>query len=128
MRDNILRNRDLGRTTLCEQDVANLRQWQLNANLTEATESLLTVAGWDIMLDIARRYQAAFPTLIANVFNQTNFRFRHSYLQRSRASTQAFADGLFGANAFENVVFDAVPDRDLLTRVFKKFEISEIFI
>lgn len=102
---------------MCEQDVANLRQWQLNANLTEANESLLTASGWDIMLGIARRYQAAFPGLISDVYNQTNFRFRHSFLQRSRASTQAFADGLFGTNAFENVVFDAVPDRDLTIRV-----------
>lgn len=69
------------------------------------------------MMGIARRYQAAFPTLIPDAFNQTAFRFRHTHTQRSIASTQAFADGLFGANAFENVVFDDVPARDTLLRV-----------
>lgn len=97
--------------------MVNLRQWELNANFTEQSDSLLTVAGWNTMIGIAQRYQAAFPTLLPNVFNQTTFRFRHTHTQRSIASVQAFADGLFGSNAFENVVYDDVPERDTLLRV-----------
>lgn len=117
IRENILRNRDLGRTTLCEQDVALLRQWQPSANLTAATAGLLTVEGWNTMENLARRFQKAFPTLLPTTYNQTLFRFRHTQLQRTVGSVQAFADGLFGLNGHQSVIYDEVPARDTLIRV-----------
>ena len=78
---------------------------------------MLTVAGWNIMLGIAHRYQMAFPTLLPLSYNRNNIRFRHTTAQRSQGSIRAFADGLFGWNAFERVVFEAVPEQDLLLRV-----------
>lgn len=112
-----MRNHEEGTSSICLQDIENIRNWQLNTNLTAETESLLTVAGWDIMLGIAHRYQSAFPRLLPLVYNVNSFRFRHTDRQRSRGSIQAFADGLFGSNAFERVVFDEVPQRDTLLRV-----------
>lgn len=105
---------------MCIRDVENLRNWELNQNLTAEAESLQTVAGWNTMLGIAHRYQNAFPTLLPLTYNPSNFRFRHTDRQRSQASIQAFADGLFGSNAFERVVFDSVPERDTLLRVSER--------
>lgn len=120
-RDNILRNHETGeRNSLCMQDLESIRDWEANTNLTAETESLLTVAGWDIMLGIAHRYQAAFPTLLPLVYSPTQFRFRHTDRQRSNASIRAFADGLFGSRGFERVQFDTVPARDTLLRVSMK--------
>lgn len=127
-RDNILRNHEEGTTSICLQDIENLRNWQLNTNLTRETESLLTVAGWNIILGIAHRYQLAFPSLLPLVYNPMNIRFRHTDRQRSQGSIRAFADGLFGSNAFERVVFEAVPDRDtfLLVILMAKRVIHDI--
>lgn len=114
-----MRNREEGFSSICLQDAENLRSWNGNPNLTASNADLLTVSGWNIMLGIAHRYQAAFPTLLPLTYNRDNFRFRHTDRQRSQASVRAFADGLFGSAAFESVSFETVPERDTLLRVRK---------
>lgn len=68
------------------------------------------------MLGIAHRFQAAFPSLLPLTYNANNIRFRHTDRQRSQGSIRAFADGLYGSNAWQRVEFDAVPERDTLLR------------
>lgn len=115
--DTVIRNYEKGMTSLCYNDAQNLRAWRLNPNMSLATESLLTVPGWDLMKGTASRYQAAFPTLLPTTYNNQHYRFRHAYSQRSQGSLRAFADGLFGGNSFERVAFEPVPERDILLRV-----------
>jgi hypothetical protein len=43
--------------------------------------------------------------------------FRHTIRQRSQGSIRAFADGLFGPNGFQSVVFENIPEQDTFLRV-----------
>lgn len=50
----------------------------MDSNITIEFESFLTVAGWNVMQDLAQRYQAAFPTLLPTIFNAQQYFFRHT--------------------------------------------------
>lgn len=89
----------------------------MDSNITIEFESFLTVAGWNVMQDLAQRYQAAFPTLLPTTFNAQQYFFRHTDRQRSQGSMRAFADGLFGFNGFQNVTFESIPTMDSFLRV-----------
>lgn len=119
LQDNIVRNYQAGRTTLCANDFNLIRDWRANSNITLENADLLTVSGWNIMQNLAQRYQNAFPTILPRVYNRTQFLFRHTFRQRSQGSIRAFADGLFGGDAFQNVTFENVPDQDTFLRVSK---------
>lgn len=66
------------------------------------------------MESIGRHYQQLFPTALPNTYSQGRFLFRHANTQRSRASISAFADGLFGSNRWTDVVFEPIPEQDVL--------------
>lgn len=94
-----------------------IENWTFDSNITIAFESFLTVAGWNVMQELAQRYQTAFPTLLPATFNAQQYLFRHTDRQRSQGSIRAFADGLFGFNGFQNVTFETIPTTDSFLRV-----------
>ena len=108
-------NYQAGRTTLCARDFELIRDWELDANLTISQAELLTVSGWNIMQDLATRYQARYPTLLPNQYSRARYSFRHTDRQRSEGSIRAFASGLFGN--FQTVEFEPIPAQDTLLRV-----------
>lgn len=69
------------------------------------------------MQNLAQRYQNLFPTLLPRIYNRTQYVFRHTSRQRSQGSIRAFADGLFGPNGFQSVVFEPIPEQDSFLRV-----------
>ncbi|CAO1429350.1 unnamed protein product [Diamesa serratosioi] len=109
--EEIVRNYNAGLTALCAADFQLIDNWTFDSNLTMQGHSL-TVAGWNVMQDLAQRYQAAFPTLLPFTYNRQQFLFRHTVRQRSQGSIRAFADGLFGFNGFQSVTFETVPTTD----------------
>ncbi|CAO1438543.1 unnamed protein product [Diamesa hyperborea] len=111
-REEIVRNYNAGLTALCAADFQLINNWTFDSNITIERESLLTVAGWNVMQDLAQRYQTAFPTLLPFAYNRQQFLFRHTERQRSQGSIRAFADGLFGFNGFQGVTFETVPTID----------------
>lgn len=114
LQSEILRNYEAGRTSLCASDIELIRNWRFDSNITADNEQLLTVTGWNEFQGLAQRYQAAFPTLLPSTYSQNHYFFRTTHTQRALASMQAFADGLFGFNGFENVQFEDVPAQDFV--------------
>jgi len=101
---------------LCAQDFTLVNSWRFNPNITVDKEQWLTVSGWNEMNAIAQRYQSAFPTLLSSTYERRDFLFRHTNRQRTQATLRAFADGIFGFNAYQRVYFEAIPDPDILLR------------
>lgn len=114
----ILRNYEAGRTTLCAADVELLRSWQFDPNITIEMENLLTSSGWGEMEGLARRFQAAYPTILSSTYTPSEYFFRSAWTQMSVASAAAFADGLFGPGRSEDVQFEPIPDDDAFMRPF----------
>ena len=110
-------NYDAGRTQLCSQDIENIRNWRINSNISVDRNSELVETGWIELRDIARRFQSAFPTVLPSAYNRSRFIFRGTDRQRTVASLQGFAEGLFGQNSWQTVQFEQKSDPDLLMRV-----------
>lgn len=110
-------NHNKGKGTLCPEDLALIEDWKLNPNMTESIAEFLALAGWNELEGIASRYQRAFPSLLPTTYSHSKYTFQHSDTQRTQASFRAFADGLFGFNAYQVVTPEPIPPRDLLLRV-----------
>lgn len=113
---DLLNNYEAGRSSLCASDYELLHNWRFDPNITLELEQVLTVAGWNEFQGLAQRYQAAFPTLLPTTYSTNDYFFRTTHTARTLSSMQAFADGLFGYNGFEQVVFESVPNPDRLLR------------
>lgn len=111
---NILNNYDAGRTSLCASDIALIRDWRFDPNITYDNEQYLTVTGWNEVQGIAQRYQAAFPSLLPSTYSLTDYLFRSADLPGTISSIEAFADGLFGFNGHQRVEFENIDDPDVL--------------
>lgn len=115
--EEILSNYNRGRTSLCASDIELVRSWQFDPNITVERAQYVSVAGWNEVEGIARRYQAAFPTILSSTYSRNDFLFRSSNYQRTQFSLQAFADGLFGANGHQDVDFITIQP-DYLLRAY----------
>ncbi|XP_037042905.1 multiple inositol polyphosphate phosphatase 1-like [Bradysia coprophila] len=111
---NILNNYDAGRTTLCAADIAMIRDWKFDPNITYENAELLTESGWNDIKAIAQRYQSALPTILSSTYLPTDYLFRSISTQAEKASLAAFADGLFGLGGHKQVEFEIIDDPDLL--------------
>lgn len=49
---------------MCAADIALIREWKFDPNMTYDNADFLTVVGWNEVQGIAQRYQAVFPTLL----------------------------------------------------------------
>ncbi|KAJ6644488.1 Multiple inositol polyphosphate phosphatase 1 [Pseudolycoriella hygida] len=116
IQEDIARNYDAGRTTLCRQDFEMIRDWRRDPNLTLESASLTTEAGRIGMRNIARRYQQFFPTILTETYDRQRFHFRHTRTMRTNTTIRAFASGLFGESESENVFFEDVPENDSFLR------------
>ncbi len=113
---DIVSNYGNGRTSLCASDWNLINQWMFNPNVTLEVNMNLTASGWNELEGIAQRYQSLFPTLLPSTYSPNDYYFRATDTQRTIASLQAFADGLFGVNGFEQVEFEDIPEPDYLLR------------
>ncbi|KAL7027034.1 hypothetical protein ACKWTF_005268 [Chironomus riparius] len=114
--NNIINAYNQGRSFLCHPDFVTTNTWSWDPNITVSIEQFLTVSGWNMVRNIASRYQAAFPTILPRTYDRSRFIFRHTDRQRTQATVRAFSDGLFGENAYRNVVFTEPPTPDPLLR------------
>lgn len=115
---DIVSNYNKGRTSLCASDIALIRNWRFDPNITIEMEQYLTVAGWNELQGLAQRYQTAFPLLLPSNYSSNHYFFRTTDRQRTLASLRAFADGLFGYNGYEQVRFEDIPEPDFLLRPY----------
>lgn len=71
------------------------------------------------MENIAERFQQNFPNILTNTYSPGRFLFRHTYTERCNTSARAFARGLFGESASQNVIYEDVPENDWFLRPFE---------
>ncbi|KAG4066312.1 hypothetical protein HA402_000536 [Bradysia odoriphaga] len=114
LKARVIENYEAGRTQLCQQDMENIRNWTINPNITVGRNSELVETGWNEWKGIGQRFRDAFPTILSLPYNQSLFLFRATDRQRTAASLQGFADGVFGE--WQNVQFEPITDPDLLLR------------
>lgn len=119
LKARVIDNYESGRTQLCQQDIDNIRNWTINPNVTEGRNSELVEAGWNELKGIGTRFQAAFPTILPSSYNASLFLFRATDRQRTVASLQGFAEGVFGQ--WQDIQFEPLIDPDLLLRVTNYF-------
>ena len=117
LQPRVVNNSDAGRTQLCRGDLEIIRNWSFNASITPDRSLELQQTGWDELRNLAVRYQRVFPGILPATYNARQFRFRHTYRERTADSLSAFAQGLFGHT---NVEFDDIPEMDRLLRVRRK--------
>lgn len=101
---------------MCLSDFEAIQRWTWNNNITVPNEQLVTVSGWNVAKELAQRYQTYFPTLLPRAYTPNHYRFRHTNRQRTQATVRAFADGLFGEGAYQNVQMPSPPNPDFLLR------------
>jgi multiple inositol-polyphosphate phosphatase/2,3-bisphosphoglycerate 3-phosphatase len=113
LRSRVTRGIELGRASLCRPDADNINRWVFNDTITTDRALELTQTGFDELRNLATRLQIAFPSILPRTYNQAQFRFRHTYRERTADSALAFASGLFGHT---DVVLDDIPNQDRLLR------------
>ncbi len=116
--NNIIANYDAGKTTLCERDAQNIKEWRLDPIMlrTDAPADL-SATGRLELISIAKRYQEKFPGLLPKTYSHLNYFFRNSPLLRTRQTAQAFAEGLFGSSGYQQVNYTG-SNPDLLMYAF----------
>lgn len=76
-----MKNYNAGLIALCAVDFQLIDNWKFDSNIT-IEKSLLIVAGWNVMEDLAQRHQVAFPTTLPFAYNRQHFLFRNTERQR----------------------------------------------
>lgn len=111
---NIMSNYNAGKTTLCERDAKNIKNWSLDPTMlrTDAPANL-SASGRNELVNMAKRYQAAFPGLLPKFYSRQHYFFRHSPYLRTLQTAQAFAEGLFGATGYQQVNYTGGSSPDL---------------
>ncbi len=116
---NINANYELGKTTLCEFDAKNIKEWHLDPIMLRTDASAdLAATGREELKSVARRYQRKFPGLLPKTYSHSNYFFRNSPVPRTRQTAEAFAEGLFGARGYQIVNYTMGSSPDLMMYSF----------
>lgn len=107
LKENIIKNYDSRGSypdtgKLCDRDLEGFRRWQWNLSISENVAHDLTQQGKDDMIFLARRYQTRYPELLRIPYSNQNFEFQYTDTDRTRSSYEAFAQGLFGQDAYRS--------------------------
>lgn len=109
IRDTIISSYDNGNSSLCAQDVDNLRQWKIDNKIFGNTHQL-TEEGSQDMQGIGSRLKQAFSKLLTKL-DKENYTFRSTKGNWIEDSAQAFINGLQS----QEVVIDKVrEDYDIM--------------
>ncbi|KYN27390.1 PREDICTED: multiple inositol polyphosphate phosphatase 1 [Trachymyrmex cornetzi] len=113
----ILKNYENGATNLSADEAALFKKWKLT--FTQGNMMKLAVEGENEMIDLGERYQARFPSLMPEAFNNQTYKFRFTATQRTEESARHFAVGLFGWHNSKNVWYPLPVYRDRVIRFYK---------
>ncbi|XP_011883684.1 PREDICTED: uncharacterized protein LOC105570842, partial [Vollenhovia emeryi] len=111
----ILKNHANGATNLSADDVALFRGWKLPFGRGHMMK--LALEGENEMIDLGERYQARFPSLMPEAFDNRTYKFRFTATQRTEESARHFAVGLFGWHNSKSVWYPLPVYRDRVIRV-----------
>ncbi|CAG9824646.1 unnamed protein product [Phaedon cochleariae] len=88
---------DRGR--LCPKDYELFIRWRFNDSISESKANSLTSQGMEDMKQLARRFKWKYPQLFQS-YDERSYNFQYSSEDRSHDSFQAYAEGLFGSDAY----------------------------
>jgi hypothetical protein len=80
-----------GNSSLCAQDVDNLKNWPLDHKLFKGVQ-LLTDEGYKEMYTIAKRLKSVYPNLLSNL-KQGEYKFGFTSDEKIEESTKAYIEG-----------------------------------
>lgn len=69
-------------------------------------------AGIIAQQNLAKRFRERFSNVFTENYTSTHYHFRHNSQARTNISIRAFASGLFGEAAAENVIYEPVPEEE----------------
>lgn len=104
---------------MCDSDFSALRRWSWNDSITEDLDQFLVPQGWLELKLIAANFQGLYPNLLTGHYDADKYSFRHTKTQRTKASFQAFAEGLFGTNAYQNITIPIPLENDTILRPYE---------
>lgn len=91
-KDYVVSSYDLGNSSLCAQDVDNLRHWTPDSKMFGKTNQLCE-EGYQESLAMGSRLKEAFPKLLSKL-NKENYTFRPASGNWIEGSAKAFINGL----------------------------------
>lgn len=103
---------------MCPQDLDLLKQWHWDKNITVEYESFLTDQGWDDLKLLAMREKDRFSEIFDGHYDEQRYLFRHTKTQRTEASFEAFAEGLFGKELLDSINTEPGPNDDVLLKPY----------
>lgn len=96
IKDYIVNAYKNGSSTLCAQDIDNLRNWVLDEKFFDET-SQLSKEGFEELLGIGRRMKEAFPNLLSKL-SKEEYTFRSVKSKWVQDSIKGFVEGLGDKN------------------------------
>lgn len=123
IRDQIVNNYKVLKTkpdtgALCREDLFSIQTWKFNSSITPDMENMLTPQGWEDLKQLAKTYQRNYPNILTKEYKPENFLFRRTDTQRTEESFKAYAEGLFGPNAWQNIHLSQPNGNDTLLRPY----------
>ncbi|XP_050342368.1 multiple inositol polyphosphate phosphatase 1-like [Nymphalis io] len=104
IRNYVVSSYEKGHSSLCAQDVENLRNWEFNESFFDGKQDL-TEEGRKEMVGLGKRLKEAFPTLLNNL-QQNSYTFRSARGSWIEKSINHFVMGLGN----KNLIVDASKD------------------
>ncbi|CAK1604303.1 unnamed protein product [Parnassius mnemosyne] len=109
IRDYIISSYEKGRSSLCAQDIENLKNWVIDKKMFSEPRSL-TTEGYEEMLGIGKRFKQAFPALLESLEKGSNT-IRPAFGIWIENSAKAFVKGLGSNNVH---IEKALSDSDVM--------------
>lgn len=118
LKNAILNNYHMNKTYLTAEDARLIAQWKPSFNASDIMK--LTEEGECELLDLGERYQARFPSLFPETYDNQTYKFKYTNTQRTRESARNFVAGLFGWHNSQRVLYPQAEDKDPILRFYKR--------
>ncbi|CAH1644365.1 unnamed protein product [Spodoptera littoralis] len=91
-KDYIVSSYEIGNSSLCAQDVENIKNWKIETSMLDEPNELSN-EGYRELLNIGRRIKETFPELMSNL-QENEYKFTPGFGTRFEESAKAFIEGL----------------------------------
>lgn len=95
-KDFIISSYDNGNSTLCAQDIENIRKWKIDKNMFNKPNEIAN-EGYQELVGIGSRLKESFPEVL-NKLQEQDYLFVPAFGSRMQNSAEAFIKGLKNKN------------------------------
>ncbi|XP_015120832.1 multiple inositol polyphosphate phosphatase 1 [Diachasma alloeum] len=117
IREAVINKCDSESCDLTNKELKRLRDWK--SDFADEEDMILTEEGENEMIGLGERFQARFPRLMPDKFDNRTFKFKFTQKQRTEESAKSFAIGLFGKKGSKNVWYPPAEMKDPILRFYK---------